>query len=166
MRLLFSHLLVPHLLFLGLVASVGTAQTKSTTGRFSLRDLFDLEWAADPQISPDGSKIVFVRSGYDIMTDRVRSSLWIVNPDGSDLRALLGPGRGARSPRWSPDGKRLAFVATVEGKSQILLRWMDTGQEAVLTHLTEGPGGLAWSPDGKWVAFSMFVPEAEKSLVQ
>lgn len=145
--------------FIGMsAASALSAQNTGPSDRLSLRDIFELEWAADPQISPDGSRIVFVRSGFDIMTDRTTSRLWIVNADGSDLRPLRAPGEDARSPRWSPDGTRLLFVSSVEGKSEIFLRWMDTGQEAVLTHLEESPGGLSWSPDGQTIAFSMFVP--------
>ncbi len=139
--------------------------TRPATERFSLKDVFELEWAADPQISPDGSKIVFSRSGFDIMTDRARGSLWTVNSDGTNLRALQAPGRRAGAARWSPDGGRLAFVSAADGKSQIFVRWMDTGQEAVLSHVDHGPGGLAWSPDGKWIAFSMFVAEEPKPFV-
>ncbi|HKI95225.1 MAG TPA: DPP IV N-terminal domain-containing protein, partial [Gemmatimonadales bacterium] len=143
------------------------AQQVADTNRFTLRDIFELEWAADPEISPDGSRIVFERSSFDIMHDRAVSDLWIVNADGSNLRALLPPDRHAGSPRWSPDGSRLAFVAHADDEgSEIFVRWMDTGQEAKLTHVEESPGGLAWSPDGKWIAFTMFVPEHEKPLVE
>lgn len=133
--------------------------------RFTLRDIFELEWAADPQISPDGRRIVFERTGYDIMKDEAPSRLWIVNADGSDLRPLLEPGREAGSARWSPDGTRLLYVSTVDDKSQIFVRWMDSGQETNLTHLPRGAGGLAWSADGKWIAFTMFVPESPTPLV-
>ena len=132
--------------------------------RFHALDVFELEVAQDPQISPDGSRIVFVRAGYDIMTDRRRTSLWIVNADGSDLRPLTEGTANASSPRWSPDGKRLLYVSSDEDRSQVFVRWMDTGQTAELTHLTRSPGGLAWSPDGKWIAMSIFVPEKRKPL--
>ncbi len=143
------------------------AQQAADGNRFTLRDIFELEWAADPEISPDGSRIVFERSSFDIMHDRAVSDLWIVNADGSNLRALLPPDRHAESPRWSPDGGRLAYVARADDEGgEIFVRWMDTGQEAKLTHVDETPDGLAWSPDGKWIAFTMFVPEHEKPLVE
>jgi len=129
---------------------------------FDAADVFELEVAADPQISPDGSRIIYVRSFMDIMTDRTRSNLWIIGADGSGNRPLLeDPGKpDFRSPRWSPDGSKLLYVASDEnGKSQLFLRWMDTGQTAVLTHLERGPGGISWSPDGSMIAFSMFVPD-------
>jgi acylaminoacyl-peptidase len=151
------------LLSLAAASTAGAQSSSPRPDRLGLRDIFDLEWAADPRISPDGARVVFVRSGYDLMTDRVRTTLWTVEANGSELRALLAPGRGARSPRWAPDGKRLAFISSVDGKGQIVVRWMDTGQEAVVTRGERTPGNLAWSPDGKWLAFSMFVPDAPKS---
>ena len=134
--------------------------------RFGLRDIFELEWAGDPQISPDGQRVAFTRGGYDIMKDGEHSALWLVNADGTGLRPLLEPGREAAAPRWSPDGTRLLFVSALAGKADLFVRWMDSGQEAKLTHLEESPGGFAWSPDGKWIAFTMFVPEEAKPFVQ
>jgi acylaminoacyl-peptidase len=150
-----------------LLADRAAAQTASPPAleRLALKDVFELQWVSDPEISPDGSKIVFSRSGFDIMTDRARGTLWTINADGTNLRALLAPGRRAGSPRWAPDGNRLAFTASVDGKSQISVRWMDTGQEAVLTHLDRSPSGIAWSPDGRWIAFAMFVPEEPKPFI-
>jgi len=142
------------------MAAPATAQDN----RFEAEDVFQLERAVDPQISPDGARIVYVRSGLDIMTDGNRSSLWIVNADGSDHRPLITGPNNYSSPRWSPDGSRLAYVSAESGRAQIFLRWMDTGQEARLTNLTESPGGMSWSPDGQWIAFSMFVPYDEGTL--
>ncbi len=119
-------------------------------------DVFQLEYAADPQISPDGTQVVYVRTSMDIMKDRKRSELWIVGSDGSGHRRLVAGG----SPRWSPDGTRLAYTAG----GQIHLRWMDTGETAALTQLTESPGGLRWSPDGTRIAFNMLVPRPPPSL--
>ena len=155
------------LVLLAASSFVARSQSKpADSNRFGLRDIFELEWAADPQISPDGKRIAFERSTFDVMKDRPRASLWSVNADGTDLRPLLDPARQAGSPRWSPDGSRLLFAATLDGKSDVFVRWMDSGQEAKLTHLEESPGALAWSPNGKWIAFTMFVPEEAKPFVQ
>ena len=154
---------------LSLVVAASTLGGQTATpadSRLTLRDIFELEWAADPQIAPDGRRVAFERSGFDIMKDNDKASLWMVNVDGSELRPLLDPARQAGSPRWSPDGSRLLFVSTADGKSDIFVRWMDSGQEAKLTHLEESPGGLSWSPDGKWIAFTMFVPDEPKPFVQ
>jgi acylaminoacyl-peptidase len=148
-----------------LVLSAPLRAQKPASDRLTLKDIFELEWGADPQIAPDGKRVVFERQGFDIMKDNTKSALWIVNADGSDLRPLLDPTRQAGSPRFSPDGTKLLFVASVEGKSDIFVRWMDTGVEAKLTHLAESPRSIAWSPDGKWIAFSMFVPDDPKPFV-
>jgi dipeptidyl aminopeptidase/acylaminoacyl peptidase len=139
-----------------LLASPASAQTSGD--RFTLRDVFELETASDPQVSPDGRQVVYVRNFFDIMTDRGRSNLWILGADGSGHRALTTGNQSYSSPRWSSDGARLIYVSSKEGGAEIWLRWMDTGQEAKLTNLTHGPGEIAWSPDGRRIAFTMFVP--------
>jgi len=134
--------------------------------RLMPRDIFELEWAASPEISPDGRRIVFERTRFDIMTDGSPSQLWMINADGTDLRPLLAPGRDAGSPDWSPDGSKLLYVSSTEGKSQIFVRWMDSGAEAELTHVEQFPSGLRWSPDAKWIAFVMFVPDTPKPFAE
>jgi acylaminoacyl-peptidase len=126
--------------------------------KLQLIDIFQLEYAADPQISPSGEHIVYVRSFMDIMADRRRSNLWIVDVDGSDHRPLTSGNENHRSPRWSPDGKRLLFVSGEEDSSQVYCRWMDTGQTARLTRVLDSPRDIAWSPDSRSIAFSMLVP--------
>ena len=127
--------------------------------RFAPEDVFSLEWASDPQISPDGSRVVYVRNGFDVMKDASRSALWIVDSDGTRHRALTTGAGSAFSPRWSPDGSRLAYVSTEAGSPQVWIRWMDDGQTALLTNLTGSPGSLTWSPNGEWLAMTMFVPD-------
>ena len=131
---------------------------------FGPMDVFGIEVAADPQISPDGRWVVYVRSGFDIMTDGGTANLWIVNADGSDHRPLTTGSAGHASPRWSPQGDRLLYVSSEDGGAEIWVRWMDTGQTAKLTNLTESPGSLTWSPDGNTIAFTMFVPEQRQPL--
>ena len=139
------------------LAAVGTAAAQETDApHFQPMDVFELEFAADPQISPDGSQVVYVRTSMDILRDRQRAELWLVNADGSGHRRI-GAGR---SPRWSPDGSRVAWV----GDGQIQLRWMDTGETATLTQLLESPGGIRWSPDGSRIAFTMLVRDPPPSL--
>lgn len=150
-----------------LVLLPAAATTQSTTGpghRFEPEDVFGLEVGADPRISPDGEQVVFVRTFFDEMADATRSNLWMLPYQGGEARPLTTGLQRDFSPRWSPDGGRLAYLSTEEGGSEIWLRWMDTGQTAKLTSLTESPGGLAWSPDGQWLAFTMFVPEDEPGL--
>ena len=124
---------------------------------FSARDVFELEYATDPQIAPDGERIAYVRRSNDIMTDRTRSNIWLLRADGSDHRPLLSGTANYRSPRWSPDGTRLAYLSNEERGSQLYVRWMDTGQTALLTNIQNSASNISWSPDGQTIAFTMNV---------
>jgi acylaminoacyl-peptidase len=140
------------------MAGAGEARTQEKRA-FEAMDVFQLEYVADPQISPDGQQIVYVRNFMDVLGDRRRSNLWTIRFDGSDHRPLTTGIQNDFSPRWSPDGAKLVYLSTRDGKVNVYLRWMDTGQEMILAHLTQAPSGLTWSPDGEWIAFTMHLPE-------
>src|ERR1700761_4348750 len=142
-------------LLLGMTSAFGAP---SPAGKVTALDFFLLQLAGDPQISPDGKQVVYVRSFADIMTDRRYSDLWIVDADGSRHRPLTSGNRSDASPRWSPDGTRIAYIAEVDGRGQIMVRWMDSGQTAQLTNLEEAPQNISWSPDGTMIAFTALVP--------
>ena len=112
-----------------------TATVAAAAPKFSALDVFQLEYASDPQISPDGQQVVYVRQTNDIMTDSTRSNLWIVDSDGENHRPLLSGRSDYSSPRWSPDGSRIAYLSDAEGSQQLYVRWMDTGQTALVTNL-------------------------------
>ena len=141
----------------------GAALAAPATGpatTFQASDLFSLEVATDPRISPDGSRIAYVRRSGDVMTDRMRPSIWLVDTR-TGTQAPLAAGPGAHSqPRWSPEGRRLAYVSTAEGgAAQLFVRWMDSGEAARITGLPDSPSDIAWSPDGRQIAYAMFVPD-------
>ena len=131
-------------------------------------DLFKFVWAADPQISPNGSQVAFVRVTADADKDRYDTQIYIVPADGSTAPRPLTSGRGDRGPRWSPDGKQLAFVRTpdpVDGKPrppQIYLIPMDGGEARMLTNASKGASSPVWSPDGRTIAFTS-VPDTAGS---
>jgi dipeptidyl aminopeptidase/acylaminoacyl peptidase len=129
-------------------------------------DVFEFEYARDPQISPDGSRVVYVRQFSDVMTDRNYTNLWMVNADGSGHRPLTTGDFSDASPRWSPDGSRLAFVSDRDGSAQIWVRYMDSGQMSRITNLQNGPAGLAWSPDGSHLSFTALVKDAPLRVAQ
>jgi dipeptidyl aminopeptidase/acylaminoacyl peptidase len=145
-----------------LAGASGTALAAPPEGPsriFEARDLFSLEAASDPQISPDGTRIAYARRSGDIMTDRMRSSIWLVDTrTGEQTPLAAGPGSHSQ-PRWSPDGKRLAFISTAEGgAAQLFVRWMASGEAVRITGLPDTPSSIAWSPDGRQIAYTMFVP--------
>jgi dipeptidyl aminopeptidase/acylaminoacyl peptidase len=127
-------------------------------------DIFELEWASDPQISADGRRIVYVRNFFDVKTDRRRSNLWAIDADGSNHRPLTSGNANDSQPRFSPDGTRIAFVSSREEGAQIWVHWFDNAHSARISRLPESPGNLSWSPDGKAFAFTMRVPAEAKPL--
>src|SRR5467141_687086 len=140
------------------LASSPTLKAQDASHRLTAMDEFQLQLPTDPQISPDGKRIVYVRRFADPMTDKRYSNLWIINTDGTDHRPITTGNRGDVSPRWSPDGLRLAYLSDADGKQQIYIRWMDTGQTARITNLEQAPDAIAWSPDGKMLSFAALVP--------
>jgi len=141
-----------------ILALVAYASTTAGADTFQNTDLFEVEIASDPQISPDGSTIAYARLSNDIMTDRTRSNIWTVDTDGKNHRPLLSGTAGYSSPRWSPSGDRLAYISSVAGRGpELYVRWMDTGQAALVSNLASAPSGLTWSPDGTQIAFTAHV---------
>lgn len=145
--------------------TVAAAPAEAPSHVFEGRDIFSLQCVTDPQIRPDGHAIAYVRQTYEIMSDRPRRSIWLVDADtGTQTPLATGPG-SSYAPRWSPDGKRLAYVSSAEaGRSQLYVRWIQTGQAAAITDLTQAPNDLQWSPDGRSIAFIMLTPDQKPSL--
>lgn len=143
-----------------------TASRGGEADKLSWMDVFNLQFASDPQISPDGKRIVYVRRFNDVMTDKRHSNLWIINADGTDHQALTTGNHSDSSPRWSPDGKQLAYLSDADGATQIYRRWMDTGRSARITNVTSAPAAISWSPDGKWISFTAHVPNDPKPVIQ
>jgi acylaminoacyl-peptidase len=154
------------LLILGTVLTSSAAQGGTPVKTLKVEDVFNLQLATDPQISPDGKRIVYTRTFSDIMTDQRHSNIWIVNVDGSEHRPITTGNFNDASPRWSQNGSQIVYISNRDGGAQIYRRWMDSGQTAKLTNLTAAPAGLAWSPDDKWISFTMFVPEKPAAIIQ
>ncbi|HSB10864.1 MAG TPA: S9 family peptidase, partial [Blastocatellia bacterium] len=144
-------------LLLAVALSLPAALLAAEKRTISEMDLFKFVWIADPQISPDGSRVAFVRVWVNQKADRYDSALWIVPTDGGPARQLTAGPRDA-GPRWSPDGKLLAFIRSGEKDGrpqppQIYLLSFDGGEAQQLTDAPRSPAGFEWAPDGKSIAF-------------
>jgi dipeptidyl aminopeptidase/acylaminoacyl peptidase len=125
------------------------------------KDLFNFIWIADPQVSPDGSRAVFTRVVTDEKHTGYETSIWIVATSGSEAPVRLTNGKHDVHARWSPDGRRIAFVRGGEkddsGKprpAQIAILSLAGGEARIITDLPKGAAGPVWSPDSKRIAFS------------
>ena len=123
------------------------------------KDLWNFVWIGDTQISPDGSRVVFVRVTVNEKKEGYNTSIWVVPTNGDEAPRQLTKGDHDGSPRWSPDGKYLVFSRTSEkdGKPdapQLSILPMGGGDSLSFTDLPKGASNPAWSPDGKMIAFT------------
>lgn len=129
-------------------------------------DLFDLAVATDPQVRPDGGAVAYVRITNDVMTDKGRKSVWIVDARTGAQTPLAQAGAGDMDePRWSPDGVRLAYTAHPKGEpAGLYVAWPSTGRSARVATLPHDAGHLAWSRDGSRIAFVMQTPAPAETM--
>src|SRR5262245_54501750 len=117
-------------------------------------DLMKFVWMTDPQVAHDGRQAAFTGVGVNEKNDDYDTSLWIVPVDGSRDPRRLTTGTRDTSPRWSPDGRRLAFVRGSASGPQIFVLDLAKGGEAqAITDLPRGTSAPFWSPDGTRIAF-------------
>lgn len=127
-------------------------------------DLFNLEYASNPLVMPDGKTVLYERNSMDIMSDSRRTNMWTVSLDGSQHMPLLSSKDSHYGAVFSPDGTAMAYLSDKEGATQIYLRDMATGRTARVTDVAMRPNGLSFSPDSKQLAFAMFTPAKPKPL--
>ena len=150
-------------------ATTFLALAQSASGKRSIteKDLFEFTWIANPQLSPDGSRVAFTRVIVDAKRTGYETSIWTVATSGGEPPARMTNGKHDAQPRWAPDGKRLAFIRAGEkdenGKPQppqLAILSLQGGEAWTITNLPKGAANPIWSPDGRRLAFlSSTTPE-------
>lgn len=129
-------------------------------------DLYRFVTVSDPQISPDGEVVAFVRTHIDSESKEPRSHIWLVPASGGQPVPFTRGPKNDTSPRWSPDGRTLAFVSDRGGDRQIWLIDRHGGEARQLTQMRHGAGDPVWSPDGRYIAFTSAVgPDDRRDLL-
>ena len=139
------------LFWAALLSLAALAQTKRP---LTFDDLVAIKRIGDAQISPDGSRVAYVVTEVDKNLNRGKRSVWAVPSSGGASQQLITSDKNDYSPRWSADGKWIAFLSTREGAPQIFVAGADGSNPRKVTGVPEGVGEFIWSPDGKTFAFT------------
>ncbi len=134
------------------LAAPAVAQTQKPV---EAADLYRVSMVTDPQVSPDGKRVIFTRTHFDIASDSRQGEIWIGDTGAKDLnrRLLIGAGTKASNVRWSPDSSCIAYIAPFAGKPQVHVMRLSEGIGRPITSGKSAPGAVEWSPDGETLAF-------------
>lgn len=150
MKLLLKIVLLP-MLFVTTVSVAAFAQSKRP---IAFDDLISMKRVADAQISPDGRWVAYVVNVVDKQANRGKRSIWVVSVSGGEARQLITSSRNDDTPRWSADGKWIAFLSTRDGAPQIFVAAADGSGQRKVTEVPLGVADFTWSPDSRMFAFS------------
>ncbi|WP_286235380.1 alpha/beta hydrolase family protein [Thalassotalea sediminis] len=164
--MLFTRILLLFAITNILLVNANATEKEVPSHYFTAERVFDIEYATDPQISPNGKKVAYVRHTMDKMTDQDKSQIWLIDlVSGSHLPLLEGK-QSSWSPRWSPDSKTLLYSTTSDGKVELRLFFVAANRSLTLSQFTRSPSNAVWSPDGKQIAFNMFVKGEKPSFAK
>jgi dipeptidyl aminopeptidase/acylaminoacyl peptidase len=141
------------ILMLLLTAAMPAAAKRPIT----FEDMMKIQQISDPQISPDGRWIAYAQTSVEFEANKKVGHIWLMPAEGGEARQLTrGEGSDSR-PRWSPDGKSLAFISTRSGKSQVWILPLDGGEARQLTHISTEADGVTWASKGDMLLFTSSV---------
>jgi dipeptidyl aminopeptidase/acylaminoacyl peptidase len=130
--------------------------------RFTVNDLLKVRRVGDPQVSPKGDLVAFTITDMDTAANRGTTQIYLVPLGGGEMRQLTNDENSSASPRWSPDGEKLAFVSARDGEDQVWTIDVSSGALKKVTSISTGAGDPVWSPDGSLIAFtSEIYPECK-----
>jgi dipeptidyl aminopeptidase/acylaminoacyl peptidase len=139
------------LLFVPVLLLVLTSLAAGQSRTYSIDDLLKVRRVSDPRISPDGRRVAFTIGDVNFTANRIVSQIYVTSTDGGDeLKRLTSGESSSTAPRWSPDGKKIAFITG----GQIWVMDHDGDNKEQVTKISTGAAAPVWSPDGKWIAFT------------
>ena len=145
--------------------TLALAASAQTPRPMTLVDTINVPRVSDPRISPDGRQLLFVQSDADWKADRRISHIWRINADGTGLTQMTNGHDGENSPRWSPDGATIAFIAKrgteADAVAQIQLMPAAGGEARALTSHATAVSNITWSPDGASIYFRAADPKPD-----
>lgn len=133
---------------------------------FQAEDIFALEYASNIKVSPNGEKLVYIRNSNDIMKDSKNRSLWMVDVDSKTQIPLFADENQYYSPKWSPDGEKIAFLSNSSGSTQVHVHYIKENRTALVSRIQGNISNLSWSPDGQWFAYHHKVKAKRTSLAK
>src|SRR5438874_13746399 len=150
---LFGEVIMKRFFAISLTVIASVTSLIAQERRFTIDDLLKVRRVSDPQVSPKGDLVAFTITDVDKVANKSTTQIYLAPLGGGEVRQLTNDEHSSASPRWSPDGEKLAFVSARDGEDQIWTIDVSNGALKKITSISTGAGDPVWSPDGNWLAF-------------